>query len=413
MADEFTDIESTSWLSKIMKSIGGILIGIILFFVSFPLLFWNEGRAVHTAQDLAEGKGNVVDVDPSKVDSGNEGKLVHLVGKADTQDKVKDDQFGVSASAIRLAREVEMYQWTEEQSKTKKKKLGGGEETVTKTTYKKTWSPRAISSSSFKYPQGHTNPPMPYQGETWTAAKVALVAYTLPPSLVGQITGEEALPATKEMLDGVPEETRKQFEVKNGYLYRPATDKTAIVKEKDPVATEADLVEEEPESSPGSNLGDVRVQFKVIKPATVSIVSRQHGSSFEPYQAKSGTTIDRLMMGDKSAAAMFEQMEAENTTMTWILRLVGFALMAFGIALCFQPLVAIADVIPILGDIMGAGIMIVAIGMALPLTLITIAIAWVSYRPMIGIPLLVLGVGGLIALIMLGRKRKAAKAAAS
>lgn len=416
MADEFTDVEYTGWGSKIMNSIGGVVIGILLFIVSFPILFWNEGRAVHTAQDLAEGKGNVVSIaDASKLDSAAEGKLVHLTGKADTTAELKDDKFGVQALAIRLVREVEMYQWQQEQKKEKKKKLGGGEQTVTKTTYKKVWSAEPIASDTFKYPKGHTNPPMPYKSETWTADKVTLGAYKLTPDLVKQISGDTKIPSVKETLDSVPETLRGKLQLKDGYLYQAAPQDAAASKEK-AAATEdsggGDYAVDEPDSAPGATLGDVRIQFKMVKPATVSIVSRLRGDTFEPYKAGSGTTIDRLMMGDKSAAAMFEQMESENAMLTWILRLVGFVLMAVGIALCFQPLVAIADVIPIMGDILGAGTVIVAIGLALPLALITIALGWVTYRPLVGIPLLVVAVGGLVGLTMLGRSRRAAKAGA-
>lgn len=417
MADEFTDVEYTGWGSKIMNSFAGVLIGILLFIVSFPVLFWNEGRAVHTARDLSEGKGNVVSIsDPSKVDSGNEGKLVHLTGKADTKDELKDDKFGVTANAIRLVRDVEMYQWKEEQKKEKKKKLGGKEETVTKTTYKKVWSAEPVSSESFKYQKGHVNPTMPYQSQTWTADKVTLAAYTLPPDLVRQISGDDKVPVNKELLDAVPESLRDKLQTRDGYFYQaaPKEKDTTLAKDKASPQSESggDFMEEEPEASPGATLGDVRVQFKVVKPAVVSLLARAHGSSFEPYTGSSGTSINRLMMGDKSADAMFEQLESENTMMTWILRLVGFALMAIGIALCFQPLVAIADVIPILGDIVGAGTIIVAIGMALPLTLITIALGWITYRPLVGIPLMVVAVGGLVGLVMLGRSRRAAKPAA-
>lgn len=412
MADEFTDVEYTGWGSKIMSSIGGVVIGVILFLVSFPVLFWNEGRAVHTAQDLAAGKGEVVSISPDKLDSGGEGKLVHVTGKADTKDELKDDKFGVQAIVIRLVREVEMFQWKEDQKKESKKKLGGGTETVTKTTYKKGWSADAISSEQFKYKKGHTNPPMPYQSQTWTASKVNLGVYTLTPELVRQMRGEDKLPVNNDLLAGVPESLRDKLKVQDGYLYQAAPKDSEFVREKaatSDTSAGGDYFEDEADSSSSATLGDVRVQFKVLKPTTVSIVSRLHGNTFEPYKAPSGTSLDRLMMGDKSAAAMFEQMEAENTTMTWILRLVGFIMMAGGIALFFGPMVAIADVIPILGDILGAGIAIVAIGLALPLTLLTIALGWVTYRPLVGIPLMVLAVGGLVGLFMLGRSRRAAR----
>lgn len=411
MADEFTDVSYTGWGSRIMGSFTGALIGFVVFVISFPVLFWNEGRAVHTAKDLAEGKGSVVSLsDASKVDSGSDGKLVHLTGMADTQEQLKDDKFDVSATAIRLVRAVEMYQWKQSQKKETRKKLGGGQETVTKTTYKKDWSPEAISSDSFKYPEGHRNPPMPYHGQNWTAQKVTLGVYTLPPDLVKQMRDEETIPTTEALLAGVPENLRSKLQLRDGYLCQAATPATdGKTPTSTPTSAGGDF-DEEPSSS-AWNVGDVRVQFKVVKPATVSIVARLHGNSFEPYQAKSGTTIDRLMMGNQSATAMFEQLESENEALTWILRVVGFLAMAIGMGLVLRPFVVIADVIPIVGDIMGAGFAIAAVGLAIPLTLLTIAVGWVSYRPLVGIPLMVLAVGALVGVFILGRRRRAAKAA--
>lgn len=73
-----------------MSAIGGVLVGIVLFLVAFPLLFWNEGRAVQTAQSLEEGASNVVTVGADKVEPGNEGKLVHLTGNAATKESLTD-----------------------------------------------------------------------------------------------------------------------------------------------------------------------------------------------------------------------------------------------------------------------------------------------------------------------------------
>ena len=44
MADRFVTTTRTSWLGNIMNSFGGVLFGIILFVVAFPVLWFNEGR---------------------------------------------------------------------------------------------------------------------------------------------------------------------------------------------------------------------------------------------------------------------------------------------------------------------------------------------------------------------------------
>ncbi len=57
MPDTFTEVTSQSWWSRLGDSIKAVLVGIVMFLVSFPLLFWNEGRAVQTAKSQKEGAG--------------------------------------------------------------------------------------------------------------------------------------------------------------------------------------------------------------------------------------------------------------------------------------------------------------------------------------------------------------------
>ena len=79
----FTEVTNQNWFSRMGGAIKGIVFGAILVLISFPLLFWNEGRAVHRARTLAEGRGLVVaDVPIESVDANNEGKLVHMTGTA-------------------------------------------------------------------------------------------------------------------------------------------------------------------------------------------------------------------------------------------------------------------------------------------------------------------------------------------
>src|SRR5262249_27727473 len=134
-------------------------------------------------------------------------------------------------------------------------------------------------------------------------------------------------------------------------------------------------------------IGDVRVSFTVTKPTEVSLYGKQYGETLEPFQTKAGDPLFELRMGEMSGAEMIKAAESENATLTWLLRLVGFILMAAGVYLVFAPLVAVADLLPFLGNLLSTGILIFAILIALPLTLLTIGLCWVAVRPMVGIPL--------------------------
>ncbi|MCY2994909.1 MAG: hypothetical protein NTY19_44665 [Planctomycetota bacterium] len=81
MSDSFSEVTSQSWFSRLGNAIKGVLLGIILFVVAFPLLWWNEGRAVKTAKGLKEAGGAVVAVYfPVLANGGDAGK--HQVRRA-------------------------------------------------------------------------------------------------------------------------------------------------------------------------------------------------------------------------------------------------------------------------------------------------------------------------------------------
>jgi len=374
MADEeYSEVTSQSWFSRLGSSLKGIITGIILLLVSVILLFWNEGRAVRRYQALKEGARSVISVKADNVDPSNEGKLVHVSGVAATSETLTDPDFDISENAIKLRRTVKMYQWEEEERSETKKKLGGGEETKKTYSYKKAWSSDLIDSSNFKKPEGHQNPAgFPYSETTFTAQNVSLGAFTLSPGLVEQISSFEALQVRGENQPDEGEDAKSRKPYQGGYYIG-----------KDPASPE---------------IGDAIVSFSVVRPGNISIVSGQRGQSFAPYQLESGEVIELLEPGIHSADAMFKQAQSSNAMLTWILRLAGFVLMFVGFGMIFKIISVIGDVIPLLGDLLSVGTGLVALLLSLVISLVTVAVAWLFYRPIIGILLLVLA-GGVIYLI--------------
>jgi hypothetical protein len=151
----------------------------------------------------------------------------------------------------------------------------------------------------------------------------------------------------------------------------------------------------------------------VIKPATVSLVGVQTAQSFAPYQASAGDSILLVEEGTHTAAQMFKLAQDRNAALTWVLRGAFFFMMFLGLFLVFCPISVFADVIPLVGTILGAGIGLFAFLGAVILSFITIAIAWVVVRPLLGITLLVVAGAGLFWLIKVGRGKKEARAAAA
>jgi hypothetical protein len=378
-ANTFTETTSKSWGSRLGESIKGILFGLVLFVAAFPLLFWNEGRSVKRAKALDEGSGAVVSVSADAVDASNEGKLVHMSGKATTSETLSDGQFGISTNALKMKRAVEMYQWEEKKHSDTKKKVGGSEETTTTYTYNKTWSDKVIDSSSFRDPAGHENPgAMPFDSMEWAAEKATIGAYTLSPSLLGMINRYDKISVTDSA--NVPEPLKSEMPLSSGMFYKGSP------------------------SAP--TVGDVRVSFLAVYPCDISLVSRQVKDTFEPYTASNGGTIELLELGTSSAEAMFQKAKQSNILMTWLIRLGGFILMFIGLSLIAKPLSVMADVLPIAGTIVGAGTGFVAFAISLVCSLLTIAVAWIIYRPVIGIILIAVAGGAAFLVIskMKGKK---------
>lgn len=377
----YTEVTSESWLSRLGGAFKGIVFGLLLVAGAFVLLFWNEGRAVERHKTLEEGAGAVVSVSADSVDPAHDGDLVHLSGRAQTDEVLSDDTFGVEARALRLEREVEMYQWEEEESTKTEKKVGGRKETTTTYSYRKTWSENPIDSGTFHEPSGHENPgSMPWRSTERTAGRVTLGAYRLTPSLVGAIDRWEELPVSSP--ETLPEDLRDRAQLHDGELYFP-----------------------EGGGAPGSpEIGDVRVSFRVVEPTEVSVIAQQAGESFRPFQAQAGGTIELLELGRVSAAEMFEAAQRRNTLLTWGLRLGGLLLMAFGFGLMLRPLAVLADVLPPVGSLVGAGIGLVSFLLATVFSLLTVAFAWVFYRPVLGVSLVVVAVAVVVFLVIKARK---------
>lgn len=378
MGDEFQTVSNQSWFSRIGNALKGIILGFIFIAGGIGLLFWNEGRAVHRAQTLAKGASRVIPVGATAPNSTNDGQLVHLSGEAKSEQELSDPEFGISTRAIALKRQVEMYQWREHSKSTTKKKLGGGTKTITTYSYDKGWSSARVDSSDFKEPQGHDNPPMPFRSQEWEASKVSLGGFQLAPVFISKIPRVEDLPV--DDLSLLPALIREKAHESAGGLYLG----------QDPAAPK---------------VGDLRVSFSRVPDQIVSIVGLQQSSMLMAYPMEKGS-ISLLEGGAHSADEMFQSAKAANKTMTWILRGVGLLVLLIGFSLLFKPLAVLADVIPFLGTIVGVGTGIVSFFLAITVGLITIAIGWLAYRPLLGVSLLVGATVVLVGLLWLLLRHK-------
>ena len=152
-------------------------------------------------------------------------------------------------------------------------------------------------------------------------------------------------------------------------------------------------------------IGDLRVTFTLVRPAGVSLVAIQTGNTFTAYHARSGDTVQLLETGIHSADEMFQQAKTENMLLTWGLRLAGWLLMAMGLVLVMRPLAVLADFIPLAGRIVGAGTGFIAFFAAAVLSVGTVAVAWLSHRPLLAVILGAVMLALIVALVVLIRKK--------
>ena len=388
----FQETTRQSYGSKVKGSFQGILWGIILILAGTVVLWWNEGRAVKASDALKDFQKNYVELpDVTTVDPAFEGKAVHATGVATTDEILRDEAFGIAVNAIRLARTVEYYQWTENSESESKDKLGGSTETTTTYTYEPAWCSEPENSNEFKDPD--------YRGKNFvwrsiddaeTSAKnVTLGAYRLTDGIIARISGEEpAYPALDTAM--------------KAKLLAQVTDSTVTVT----VTNDQVYIGADP-STP--HIGDVRITFtQVTSPKTISLLEKVVNGTFESYIAKNGKSFSRVEMGTVSAENMFEHQKSANKMVLWLFRVLGIILVVAGFKSLLGFLSTIFAVVPFIQRIIGAGVGLVSTVLGLVWSLIVIAIAWVAHRPVLAIALLAVAVVLIVWLVGRSRKKKTA-----
>jgi len=383
MSDSYTVITHQSWEERLKNALIAAGFGFLLCSAAFFLLYWNEGKAVQRAQTLEEGARIVKSINANHIYSTDEGKLVHLSGEiAPDKTSLTDKVFGVMVdNVIKLRRAVEMYQWQESRETETRDKLGGGTETVTTYSYRKIWSEELIEPSRF-HKDGYFNPSsMPIKGEAFTAEPVTLGEFTLSSNLVENLNDYQHLPISTETFDVSQKQTQlldRKIHYNYGNYY----------------------VGEDPAYP---QIGDLRIKFEIVLPTTISVIAKQSESYLMAYITKAGGSIELFEYGVVDAKTMFKKAQKINTIKTWFLRLVGFLTMFLGLILVFNVFKILAAVIPFLGKIVEWLNLFISFILAVVFSLITIALAWLYYRPLLGIILIVIAVS-LLFLLKFGRK---------
>ena len=431
----YTETKTTGYGTRVGNSFKSIGTGFILFCAATALLWWNEGRAVKTAKMLEEAGSAWVEMpNPAKIDQSLDGELVCGTAMVTTEDSLMDKDFGIGAKAIAIKRHVEYYQWVEHSESKSEDKLGGKEVTTTTYTYSQQWVSSPVQSSQFKdpaYQNKNTVLATVEDNEQW-AENVSFGAYKLSESLIHSISSKEAmeLAVSDDLLKQLDKNAQTAYERFYGVqnknqqptqqpVQQPAIPDSIRALMSDSAKAVVDSLQAVNDSInkamvnaqnkkdydyihvagnvlyygrvPGSpEVGDVRITFEKVVPAKVTVMACVDGDTFKPFKAKNGKRFETLVMGKKTGDEIIESAQDANSTWTWILRIVGIMLVISALKMIFGFLSMILKVVPFLASIMGFGVGIICTVVGVAWSLIVIAIAWIFYRPVLGIILLVL-----------------------
>jgi hypothetical protein len=434
----YQEVTTTGYGTRVGNSFKAIGSGFLMFVIGTALLWWNEGRAVKTEKMLDEAGNAYVEMEnPNKKDASLDGELICGSAMATTEDSLSDAQFGIGAKAIALRRSVEYYQWVEHEQTKREDKLGGKEVTTTTYTYSKQWVSSPVQSSQFHDPayQNKNTVFTTIDDAEQYAENVSFGAYKLPETLIHRISSREAmdLAIAEDLLKQFDKSTQAAYERFYGVqksiqqasqpVQQPAQ-QSAIpdsirallpdsVKAKlDSLQAVSDSINKQMANAenkkdlayihqagnvlyfgrvPGApEVGDVRVTFEKVVPAKVTVMAVVDGDTFKPYKAKNGKRFQTLVMGKKSGDEIIDAEKEANNMILWALRIIGIMIVIGGLKGIFGFLETILKVVPFVANIFGWGVGIVCTVIGIVWSLIVIALAWLFYRPLLGIGLLVL-----------------------
>jgi hypothetical protein len=394
---------TTGYGSRVKQSFKSIATGFTLFLGATAMLWWNEGNSVKTADMLEEAQGVCVEMEnPNKKDASLEGQLVCGTAMTATTDLLTDKDFGFSVNAISMKRKVEYYQWDEKRTEETKQKLDGSEKKVVTYDYNLKWSSSPIGSKHFKEHSTHVNVVLAeFEDDEQWAEHVSFGAYNLNNSLIHSINAYE--PLRPDMSDDMLRVLDKTIQASYERHY---TKKEGLNSNDYNFVHVSDgqlYLGLDPNDS---KVGDVRINFEKVAPASeVTVVAVVDGDGFKPFKAKNGYTLEKLVMGRKDMNQFFENEQETNTFNTWAYRILGIVMVIGALKLIFGFVVTLTRIVPFLSTIVGWGVGVICTVLGVVWSLLVIAVAWLFYRPIVGIALLAI-VGVLVWIFALGGKKK-------
>ena len=272
-----------------------------------------------------------------------------------------------------------MYAWKEDQKTESKTNTGGSETSETTYTYSKEWMEQPESSNTFQYPEAHENPQKSLDSYTNKVGAATIGVYSFDASRV-------TLPDFKKILLNAQNITlsKEVMLANDGYLFIRKSESGTF-------------------ESPG--IGDLRVSYYALRSGfTGTIFGGLSGNRIESYVNQEGTSMYRIFIGTREEG--IATFHAEYTMILWILRLVGFLMMWFGLMALFGPISVLLDVLPIFGSLSRSLIGIITFFVSVILAGVTILVSMLIHNFIALIIALVITVVAMVIFFIFIKKKK-------
>ncbi len=360
------EIKTISYGQNVKNAFGSVIVGVVLFISAVLVLWFNEGNCAANNKIASYVNKNATPVEITSVDKINDNKLITVSGQAETAESLSDGIITVP-NALALKRSVEMYQWEEDKKTESKTKVGGTTTETTTYTYDKVWSENEIDSSKF-HNTSYSNPPFTLKSERYNAKTGKFGDFVLSDVQTGAIGDLE--PYTKLAQN-------YQYKIFQNYYY----------KGNNPQAP---------------NIGDVRISYSYMPSgAKISVIGLQRSDkTITPMVSKFGRIYIQYN-GLLSQAEMVEKFKKDNAFTTNIFRVFGFLLMFIGLNILLRPLSVLLSFIPLFEKLVSAITGGIVFLISIILSMAIIAVAWLFYRPVAAVCLLVI----VVALAVLIKKK--------
>ena len=330
-----------------MKIFTNLFFGLVLFLASFVLLWWNEGNNAKNIATAAYINKKAVQIESTQIKESNNNSLVAVTGSATTDSTLEDINIKMPQALV-LDRTVEMYQWEEKED----------ENSSNKYEYTKVWSKSKIDSDSFHDKQ-HNNPDFPIETMKFYADSAKLGAFDLEIEQIKKIRPEKDI-------YNLP--LNKKYSIEGGKYF-----------------SGRDI--QSPE------IGDILISYSYAPSGTkISLIGKQSSNYITPFNYKNRSNYIQYN-GSLTKEGIIKKYKHENVILTMLLRFAGWLIMFFGLKLLISPIEKIFGFIPLLGGIATGISSFIVMLISLVLSLITMAIAWFIYRPIISIILIAISLG--------------------